>query len=182
MAKPSLWEARIGRRIRPHDLHAFAAVVQSGSISSAAAELGVTQSAVSQMIADLEAGLDLPNISMRTLPVHMRTNLLATGDFIATLPRTGRRRMPGLSGSGGAFRAAVGTAIVAATKNMCRGGYLHDATGDSRHQPPPLSAILRGLAAFGFRRAGRSCRGSSLQMARSDDVGASRQRRVDQEP
>jgi DNA-binding transcriptional LysR family regulator len=57
MAKPSSWEARIGRRIRLRDLHAFAAVVQSGSISRAAAELGVTQSAVSQMIADLEAAL-----------------------------------------------------------------------------------------------------------------------------
>jgi DNA-binding transcriptional LysR family regulator len=33
-------------------------------------------------------GLDLPNISMRTLSVHMRTNLLATGDFITTLPRS----------------------------------------------------------------------------------------------
>jgi DNA-binding transcriptional LysR family regulator len=57
MAKPSSWEARIGRRIRLRDLHAFAAVVQSGSISRVAAELGVTQSAVSQMIADLEAAL-----------------------------------------------------------------------------------------------------------------------------
>src|SRR5262249_41209091 len=33
-------------------------------------------------------GLNLPNISMRTLSVHMRTNLLATGDFITTLPRS----------------------------------------------------------------------------------------------
>jgi DNA-binding transcriptional LysR family regulator len=57
MTKPSTWEARIGRRVRLRDLHAFAAVVQSGSISRAASELGVTQSAVSQMIADLEAAL-----------------------------------------------------------------------------------------------------------------------------
>jgi DNA-binding transcriptional LysR family regulator len=55
--KMSNWEARIGRRIRLHDLHAFATVVQSGSISKAAVTLGVTQSAVSQMIADLEATL-----------------------------------------------------------------------------------------------------------------------------
>jgi DNA-binding transcriptional LysR family regulator len=33
-------------------------------------------------------GLDAPNISMRTLSVHMRTNLLANGDFITTLPRS----------------------------------------------------------------------------------------------
>jgi DNA-binding transcriptional LysR family regulator len=57
MAKTSNWETRIGRRIRLHDLHAFATVIQSGSISKAAVKLGVTQSAISQMVADLEATL-----------------------------------------------------------------------------------------------------------------------------
>jgi DNA-binding transcriptional LysR family regulator len=57
MAKASSWETRIGRRIRLHDLHAFATVIQSGSISKAAVKLGVTQSAISQMVADLEATL-----------------------------------------------------------------------------------------------------------------------------
>jgi DNA-binding transcriptional LysR family regulator len=33
-------------------------------------------------------GLDAPNISMRTLSVHLRANLVATGDFITTLPRS----------------------------------------------------------------------------------------------
>jgi len=33
-------------------------------------------------------GLDMPNISMRTISVHLRTNLIATGDFITTLPRS----------------------------------------------------------------------------------------------
>ena len=59
MAKASNWEARIGRRIRLHDLHAFATVIQSGSISKAAVKLGVTQSAISQMVADLEATLQV---------------------------------------------------------------------------------------------------------------------------
>jgi DNA-binding transcriptional LysR family regulator len=57
MPKTSSWETRIGRRIRLHDLHAFATVIQLGSISKAAVTLGVTQSAVSQLIADLEAAL-----------------------------------------------------------------------------------------------------------------------------
>jgi DNA-binding transcriptional LysR family regulator len=57
MTRPSNWEVRIGRRVRLHDLHAFAAVIQSGSISKAATEIGVTQSALSQMIADLETAL-----------------------------------------------------------------------------------------------------------------------------
>ncbi len=33
-------------------------------------------------------GLEMPNVSMRTLSVHMRTQLIATGDFITTLPRS----------------------------------------------------------------------------------------------
>jgi DNA-binding transcriptional LysR family regulator len=57
MAKTPGWESRIGRRVRLHDLHALSVVVQSGSMAKAAKELGVTQSAVSQMVADLEAAL-----------------------------------------------------------------------------------------------------------------------------
>jgi DNA-binding transcriptional LysR family regulator len=57
MAKMPGWESRIGRRVRLHDLHALSVVVQSGSMAKAAKELGVTQSAVSQMVADLEAAL-----------------------------------------------------------------------------------------------------------------------------
>jgi DNA-binding transcriptional LysR family regulator len=57
MAKTPDWESRIGRRVRLHDLHALSVVVQSGSMAKAAKELGVTQSAVSQMVADLEAAL-----------------------------------------------------------------------------------------------------------------------------
>jgi DNA-binding transcriptional LysR family regulator len=33
-------------------------------------------------------GLDLPQISLRTFSVHLRTNLLATGSFITVLPRS----------------------------------------------------------------------------------------------
>jgi DNA-binding transcriptional LysR family regulator len=57
MASAADWELRIGRRVRLRDLHALSAVIQSGSMAKAAKELGVTQSAVSQMIADLEAAL-----------------------------------------------------------------------------------------------------------------------------
>jgi DNA-binding transcriptional LysR family regulator len=51
------WESRIGRRVRLRDLHALSVVVQSGSMAKAAKELSVTQSAISQMIADLESAL-----------------------------------------------------------------------------------------------------------------------------
>ncbi len=57
MAEPPDWDSRIGRRVRLRDLHALSAVVQSGSMAKAAKVLGVTQPAVSQMIADLESAL-----------------------------------------------------------------------------------------------------------------------------
>jgi len=45
---------RTGRRIKLHDLHILATVVQAGSMSKAAAVLSTTQSAISRSIADLE--------------------------------------------------------------------------------------------------------------------------------
>src|SRR6266545_1288727 len=47
-------EARISRRLRFRDLQVLFAVVRCGSMAKAAAELGVTQPAVSEFIADLE--------------------------------------------------------------------------------------------------------------------------------
>ncbi len=51
---PTPPETRISRRLRFHDLQVFFAVVQCGSMAKAAAELGVTQPAVSEVIAGLE--------------------------------------------------------------------------------------------------------------------------------
>jgi DNA-binding transcriptional LysR family regulator len=46
---------RIGRRMKLHDLHVLMTVVQTGSMSKAAAMLNTGQSAISRSIADLEA-------------------------------------------------------------------------------------------------------------------------------
>jgi DNA-binding transcriptional LysR family regulator len=51
------WEARIGRRLRLHDLHVFLTVVQWGSMAKAAHRLTVSQPAVSKSISDLEHAL-----------------------------------------------------------------------------------------------------------------------------
>jgi DNA-binding transcriptional LysR family regulator len=51
------WESQIGRRIRLRDLHVFSIVVRAGSMGKAAQELGVSQPAVSEVIADLEHAL-----------------------------------------------------------------------------------------------------------------------------
>ncbi|HEU5274388.1 MAG TPA: LysR family transcriptional regulator [Xanthobacteraceae bacterium] len=53
-------ERVIGRRIRLRDLHVFLTVTQHGSMAQAAAQLGVSQPAVSSAIADLERTLGVP--------------------------------------------------------------------------------------------------------------------------
>ena len=53
-------EHEIGRRIRLRDLHIFLTVSQRGSMAQAAAQLGVSQPAVSGVIADLERTLGVP--------------------------------------------------------------------------------------------------------------------------
>jgi DNA-binding transcriptional LysR family regulator len=49
------WDRRIGRQLRLRDLHVLQGVAQHGSMAKAAAHLSVTQPAISQSIADLEA-------------------------------------------------------------------------------------------------------------------------------
>src|SRR4051812_25302412 len=51
------WERQIGRRLRLRDLHVFSTVVQCGSMAKAAQQLGVSQPAVSEVMADLEHAL-----------------------------------------------------------------------------------------------------------------------------
>jgi hypothetical protein len=54
MAKRKIdWETHIGRRLRLRDLHVFSTVVQCGSMAKAAAQLGVAQPTVSEVIAGL---------------------------------------------------------------------------------------------------------------------------------
>jgi DNA-binding transcriptional LysR family regulator len=55
MSKRPGWEVQIGRRLRLRDLHAFFAVTQCGSMVKAAEQLGVSQPAISKVIADLES-------------------------------------------------------------------------------------------------------------------------------
>lgn len=51
------WESRIGRRLKLRDLHILSIVVQWGSMVKAASQLAMSQPAVSQSIAELEATL-----------------------------------------------------------------------------------------------------------------------------
>jgi len=51
------WENQIGRRLKLRDLHILSAVVQWGSMAKAASHLAMSQPAVSESIANLEAAL-----------------------------------------------------------------------------------------------------------------------------
>jgi DNA-binding transcriptional LysR family regulator len=51
------WESRIGRRIKLRDLHVLTVVVQARSMAKAAVRLAISQPAVSESIASLEATL-----------------------------------------------------------------------------------------------------------------------------
>jgi DNA-binding transcriptional LysR family regulator len=53
------WVDRIGRRLKLRDLHILLTVVQRGSMANAAAELAISQPAVSKAIADMEHTLGL---------------------------------------------------------------------------------------------------------------------------
>jgi DNA-binding transcriptional LysR family regulator len=53
MATNISWEKQIGRRLRLRDLHVFFTVMQHGSMARAAAEMGVSQPSVSELISGL---------------------------------------------------------------------------------------------------------------------------------
>lgn len=58
MAKPPVdWDRRIGRRLKLRDLHIFFAVDQHGSMTQAAAKLGMSQPSVSEVVANMEDAL-----------------------------------------------------------------------------------------------------------------------------
>jgi len=64
------WESQIGRRLRLRDLHVFTTVVQRGSMAKAAQQLGVSQPAVSEVIADLEQALGVRLLDRSTRGVE----------------------------------------------------------------------------------------------------------------
>ncbi len=57
MARRTNWENQIGQRLRLRDLHVLFTVAERGSMVKAAAELGISQPSVSDVIANLESAL-----------------------------------------------------------------------------------------------------------------------------
>jgi len=60
------WERQIGRRLKLRDLHVFFTVAQCGTMAKAALQLGVSQPAVSEVIADLENALGVRLLDRRS--------------------------------------------------------------------------------------------------------------------
>ena len=54
------WADRIGRRIRPRDLHVFLTVAERGNMAKAAEQLAISRPVVSKTIAELERTLGVP--------------------------------------------------------------------------------------------------------------------------
>ena len=54
------WGDRIGRRLKPRDLHIFMAVSEEGNMAKAAERLAISRPVVSKTIADLERTLGVP--------------------------------------------------------------------------------------------------------------------------
>lgn len=54
------WTDRIGRRIKPRDLHIFLAVTEQGNMAKAAERLAISRPVISKTIADLEQALGVP--------------------------------------------------------------------------------------------------------------------------
>ena len=79
------WESRIGRRLKLRDLHVLSVVVQSGGMAKAAARLAISQPAVSESIASLEAtlGVRLLDRNARGVePTLYAHALLKRGDVV----------------------------------------------------------------------------------------------------
>jgi DNA-binding transcriptional LysR family regulator len=83
--KHQTWENRIGRRLKLRDLHILSVVVQWGSMAKAASQLSMSQPAVSESIASLEAtlGVRLLDRNARGVdPTLYAHALLKRGDVV----------------------------------------------------------------------------------------------------
>ncbi len=73
MARKIDWENQIGRRLKLRDLHVFMTIVQRGSMAKAATQLGVSQSAVSEIVADLEHAVRVRLLNRTSRGVELTT-------------------------------------------------------------------------------------------------------------
>jgi DNA-binding transcriptional LysR family regulator len=111
------WESRIGRRLKLRDLHVLSAVVQWGSMAKAASHLAMSQPAVSESIANLEAALRvrlLDRNSRGIEPTVYAHALLKRGHVVFDELRQGIRDIEFLANPAvGEIRVASGDTLAA---------------------------------------------------------------------
>jgi len=111
------WEARIGRRLKLRDLHILSVVVQWGSMAKAASRLAMSQPAVSESIANLEAALGvrlLDRSAHGVEPTRYAEALLKRGHAVFDELMQGGRDIEFLANPGvGEIRVAAGDTAAA---------------------------------------------------------------------
>jgi DNA-binding transcriptional LysR family regulator len=114
---PAEWDARIGRRLKLRDLHILSAVVRWGSMAKAATHLSMSQPAVSESIASLEAALRVRLLDRSTrgiAPTLYAQALLKRGDVVFDELRQGMRDIAFLADpTAGEVRVACGDTLAA---------------------------------------------------------------------
>jgi DNA-binding transcriptional LysR family regulator len=141
--------------IELRDLAIFLAIVESGSMSVAARHLRLTQSAVSQAVAGMEAALGAKLFDRDIRPLGLTPSGIALKDRAATLLRDARE-------------------AVAAVRDLGSGAFphLHLAMLDTvaSAMGPHLIANLRGMAARWSVWSGLSANHRKALLAREVDV------------
>lgn len=111
------WDQRIGRRLKLRDLHILGVVMQWGSMARAASQLAMSQPAVSESVASLEAALGvrlLDRTARGVEPTLYAHALLRRGDVVFDELMQGVRDIEFLANpSIGEIRVAAGDAAAA---------------------------------------------------------------------
>ncbi|HET9471623.1 MAG TPA: LysR family transcriptional regulator, partial [Usitatibacter sp.] len=111
------WDSRIGRRLKLRDLHILSAVVRWGSMAKAASHLAMSQPAVSESIASLEAVLGVRLLDRSTrgaAPTRYAEALLDRGRVAFDELRQGIRDIEFLADpTVGEVRVACGDTVAA---------------------------------------------------------------------
>ena len=128
------WDGRIGRRLTLRDLHILSSVVRRGSMAKAAAHLSITQSVVSDAIANLETALGvrlLDRSPKGVEPTIYAKSLLKRTDVVFDELREGVKDIEALADStSGEVRIAC--------PEFLAGGLIPDAVGGFSRRYPDI--------------------------------------------
>jgi DNA-binding transcriptional LysR family regulator len=139
------WSARIGRRVKLHDLHVLMVVVEVGSMRKAAVRLNTTQPAVSRSIAELEHTIGarlLDRSRQGVVPTEHGSALLDCGAAVFDELRQGMKRIEFLSDPTVGHITVGGNEVTIAA-------LLPAVSGRLRRQHPGISIQVKSVSAIG---------------------------------